>query len=278
MSKFVDAPTLNRKNISRLLNKFHQPGARNNLPHHRKHTALTLETLTMVSNTLSKTPNKSLPRVAKEQSVSYGTVHSATHALQFHPYHIRITYELLLLDPDQHLHYPNWLLTNFIPVPMQPTFLNDFFFSDEVWCSLSGYVDSQSKCYWVADNPLVHLEAPLHLEKIGIWNSLSGTKIIRPLSFTTTIAGEVHLNIIEQLVALLEETDHYCWFQQDNTHPHVARDTMAVLKSFSMTVLFHVVRGLLGFPDQSPLDYLRGYLEDECIHQRQQLLSTWRRI
>ncbi len=79
----------------------------------------------MVSSSLSETPNKSLQRVAKEQNVSYGTVHRATHALQFHPYCIRATHELSPFDPDQHLHYCNWLLTNFMAVPMQPTLLND---------------------------------------------------------------------------------------------------------------------------------------------------------
>ncbi len=126
-SKFVDAPTLNRKNISRFVNKFYQTGIVNNLPRHITHTALTPETLAMVSNTLSKTPNKSLQRVVKEQNVSYSTVHHATRVLQLHPYHIWVTHELSPLDPDQRLHCSNWLLTNFTPVPTQPTLLNDIF-------------------------------------------------------------------------------------------------------------------------------------------------------
>ncbi len=85
-SKFVDASTLNRKNISRLVYKFGQPGTVNNLPDHRTHTALTLETLAMVSSSLSEARNKSLWRVAKEQNVSYGTAHCATCAPQLHPY------------------------------------------------------------------------------------------------------------------------------------------------------------------------------------------------
>ncbi len=41
-SKFVDAPILNKKNISQLVHNFHQTGTVNNLPHHRTHVALTL--------------------------------------------------------------------------------------------------------------------------------------------------------------------------------------------------------------------------------------------
>ncbi len=113
------------------MNKFRQTGTVNNLSHHRTHTALTLETLAMVY-TLTKTPNKSLRRVAKEQNVSYGTAHHATHALQLHLYRIRVTHKLLPLDPDQCLHDHNWLFTNFMPVPTQPTILNNMVFAVQV--------------------------------------------------------------------------------------------------------------------------------------------------
>ncbi len=133
-----------------------------------------------------------------------------------------------MFDPNQQLHYYNWLLTNITPVLAQPTLQNDFFFFDEAWFSLSRYVNSQNNRYQAADNPHVNLEAPLHLEKIGVWCALSTNKIITPLFSTTTIKGEVYLNIIEQFVALLEETDRYGWFKQDNTCSHMATHTMAV--------------------------------------------------
>ncbi len=125
----MGAPTLNRKNISRLVNKFCLIGTVNNLHHHRMHTVLTPETLATALSTLSEMQNKSLRRVAKEQNVSYGiTAHHATGALQLHPYSIRVTRELSPLDSDQCLHYCNWLLTNFTTVPTQPTSLNNIFF------------------------------------------------------------------------------------------------------------------------------------------------------
>ncbi len=95
----------------------------------------------------------------------------------------------------------------------------------------------------------------LHLEKIGVWCLLSGTIIIGLFFFTTTITGEVYLNIIEQFVALLEETDRYCWFQQDNTCSHVAKDIMAVLKSFFDDRLISSGLWPSWSPELSPLDY-----------------------
>ncbi len=89
--KLVDAPTLNRKNILQLVNKFRLTGTVNNLPHHRMQTALTLETLATVSSMLSEMPNKLLHRVANEKNVSYGTAYCATRALQLHPCHIQLS-------------------------------------------------------------------------------------------------------------------------------------------------------------------------------------------
>ncbi len=81
--------------------------------------------------------------------------------------------------------------------------------------------------------------------------------------FTTTITGEVYLNIIEQLVALLEETDCHYWFQQDNMHPHVARDAMAVLKFFFNDCLISSSLWPPWSLDVSSLDYfLWGHLKN----------------
>ncbi len=91
---------------------------------------------------------------------------------------------------------------------------------------------------------------------ISIW------KILR--YWHSLITGEVYLNIIEQFVALLEETDLCCWFQQDNAQSHVARDTMAVLKSFFNDRLISSGLWPPRSPDLSPLDYfLWGYLKDQ---------------
>ncbi len=68
---------------------------------------------------------------------------------------------------------------------------------------------------------------------------------------------------------LLEETDRYCWFQQDNARAHVAKDTMAALKSFFDDRLSS---GLWPprSPDLSPLNYfLWGYLGDRVIKHTQ---------
>ncbi len=160
-SKSVNVPTLNGKNISWFVNTFRQTGTVNNLPHHRMHSALTLKTLVMVLSMLSETPNKSLWRVAKEQKVSYCTAHCAACALQLHPYRIWVTHKPSPLDLDQYLHYCNWLSTNFMPVPMQPTLLNDIFFQWSVVFTIWVH-NSQNNSYGAADNSHVYLETLLY--------------------------------------------------------------------------------------------------------------------
>ncbi len=66
------------------------------------------------------------------------------------------------------------------------------------------------------------------------------------------------MNVENVAVALLEETDCYCWFQQDNARLHVARDTMALLKSFFDDRLISSSLWPPRSPDLSPLDNLWG--------------------
>ncbi len=103
-------------------------------------------------------------------------------------------------------------------------------------------------------------------KKICIWCALSGTKIIGTLFFTTTITGEVYLNIIEQFIALLEETNRYCWFQQDDPHPYVAKDSKAVLKSFFNDRFISSGLWPLRSLHLSPLDYFLWRYRNDRVY------------
>jgi hypothetical protein len=41
------------------------------------------------------------------------------------------------------------------------------FYSDEVWYTLSGYMNSQDNRYWSTENPHAVYEVPLHDLKVG---------------------------------------------------------------------------------------------------------------
>jgi hypothetical protein len=68
--------------------------------------------------------------------------------------------------------------------------------SDEAWFHLSGHVNSQNTRYWEAENPRLLHEQPLHNQKIGVWCAVSGTRIIGPIFFDSTVNTEVYMNIL----------------------------------------------------------------------------------
>ena len=72
-----------------------------------------------------------------------------------------------------------------------------YFMSNEAWFHLSGYVNSQNTRYWSFENlPVIH-ETPLHDLKIGVWCTVSGTKIVGPIFFESTENTDVYLHILD---------------------------------------------------------------------------------
>jgi hypothetical protein len=57
------------------------------------------------------------------------------------------------------------------------------FYTDEAWCHLSGYVNSQNNRYWSAENQHSVHKVPFHDVKIGVWCAISAHRIIGPVFF-----------------------------------------------------------------------------------------------
>ena len=55
--------------------------------------------------------------------------------------------------------------------------LDDWYWPDEAWFHLDGYVNSQISRYWLTDNPHVLHESPLHAQKPGVWCAMSRKRI-----------------------------------------------------------------------------------------------------
>jgi len=54
--------------------------------------------------------------------------------------------------------------------------LDSWFFTDEAWFRLSGYINSQTRKMWGAENPHELQANSLHLSKLGLVDSVSGKK------------------------------------------------------------------------------------------------------
>ncbi len=61
-----------------------------------------------------------------------------------------------------------------------------FFFFDEAWVHLDGYMNSQNYRFWASENPEAFVENGIHPQKIGIWRAISYRYVVGPLLLSAT--------------------------------------------------------------------------------------------
>jgi hypothetical protein len=121
---------------------------------------LTEEKVTDINAAMMKSPKKSVRRLSSQSGVSVGSVHKALkRSLKMHPYKIRIVHKLLPGDGVTRLHYCHWFMESVTPDGDE---LDDWYWSDEAWFHLDGYVNSQNLQIWSTENPHALHESPLY--------------------------------------------------------------------------------------------------------------------
>ncbi|GFV77642.1 DUF4817 domain-containing protein [Trichonephila clavipes] len=124
-------------------------------------------------------------------------------------------------------------------ITVVPNFHKRILFSDEARFWLNGYVNKQNCRIWSKANPQVHVETPLHPEKLTVWCEL--------------------------------------WFQQDGATCHTARATIDLLKdTFGDRLISRF--GPVNWPprscDLTPIDYfLWGYVKSLVYADKPQTLD-----
>ena len=76
------------------------------------------------------------------------------------------------------------------------------FFTDEAYCHLSGFINTQKSQFWCAQNPHAFHESPLHNEKIGVWVGMSRRHVVGLISLSRRLStpnGTVTLLCIPSL-------------------------------------------------------------------------------
>ncbi len=121
---------------------------------------------------------------------------------------------------------------------------DNFYFSDEMRFALDGYINSQTYCVWLSENPRAYIDKGLHPAKIGVWYSISRKRIIGPIFFTTIVDSNAYCNIIYQFITLLNEDERYIYFEQNGARAHTSKQTWHFYMNFSMTVTFPLGYGL----------------------------------
>ncbi|GFV24974.1 transposable element Tc3 transposase [Trichonephila clavipes] len=158
-------------------------------------------------------------------------------------------------------------------------------FSDEAHFWLNGYVNKQNCRLWSEANPQVHVETPLHPEKLTVWCALWAGGIIGPYFFkndeghNVTVNGDRYRAMITNF--FIPELNNHdvqeLWFQQDGATCHTARATIDLLKDTFGDCLISRF-GPVNWPprscDLTPLDYfLLGYVKSLVYADKPQTLD-----
>jgi hypothetical protein len=55
--------------------------------------------------------------------------------------------------------------------------LDDWYWTDETWFHLNGYVSAQNTRIWSVETPHTLRKAPLHSQKVGVWTAISQKRV-----------------------------------------------------------------------------------------------------
>lgn len=245
--------------------------------HGRNRSIRTPENVERVRAAVLRSPHRSAQRHALALGISDRSVRRMLHMdLNFHPYKIMITQELIQTDYERRKNLCEQLLTQIAPEAV-------FFSSDEAHFHLNGTVNKQNFRYWASDNPQVIHERPLHSPKLTVWCAVSQLGVIGPYFFeeggvTSTVTSDRYVsmlsNFVHPKIEEIVETEGLAdlWFQQDGATAHTALKSLTVLRRMFPGRLVSL-RGDLEWPARSPdlsiCDFfLWGYVKEKVFKHR----------
>lgn len=252
-----------RHTVRSLIDKFRETGSVEDAPKSGRNKILTADKLGDISDRMARSPTKSVRRLAIQSGISVGSAHSAVRkSLALYPYKVTAMHELKETDKGKRLQYCMWFKDFVIHYD---NILEKTFFTDEAWFNLSGYVNSQNRRIWCAENPHEYVQKPLHSQKIGVWCAISKRRIIGPIFFNDNVNSDLYLDhIIHPFIGELnEEERESAWFQQDGATAHTSNKSLRVLRQhFGERIISKGIWPSRS-PDLTPPDYyLWGKLKD----------------
>jgi hypothetical protein len=98
------------------------------------------------------------------------------------------------------------------------------FLTVDAWFYLSGYFHSQNSRLWSATNPHEFKNTPLHDEKVGVWCTVSRSRVVGLIFFDDTINSErSYEEILYPFIGHLNEDEIACgYFQQVGATAHIS--------------------------------------------------------
>lgn len=272
--KFPGVPLPSKKSVHCLIEKFRETGSVLDAPRCGRPSIINADKLSRISASVTRSPSKSLRKLAQEENVALATVHKVVKkTFKLFPYKVTAVQQLQLLDSEKRLRYCEWF-QDFIE-RKTIDILDVTFFTDEAWFHLSGYINSQNSRLWSSTNPHALHETPLYDQKVGVWAAVSRRRIVGPIFFDSTINSERYCSILYEFIQLLEEDEiMYSWFQQDGATAHTAANSMQLLDEFFGERIISKNVWPPRSPDLSPLDfYLWGAAKSKVYCDRPRTLN-----
>lgn len=120
--------------------------------------------------------------------------------MSFHPYKMRITQELTVIDREKRVEHATNMLNI---IEANPDFLSRLIFSDECHFEQHGQVNHQNFRYWSTDRPEnFYREAPLHSPRLTVWAGISKAGIVGPFFTRQTVNQHRYLSLLRNQVRL----------------------------------------------------------------------------
>ncbi len=158
-TEYEDAQVPNKSPISWLVKKFREMGSVMNAPKNRMCTVLTPEKVEENGAAFSDTPHSSIRKMVRWTGTSMKSTHHATRLLKLYPYRVSVLHEVNPAHCPKRIEFCKWFLHL---SPNNITEFDKFFFSDETWVQVDGYVNIQNYRTWSTENPHEYREAGLH--------------------------------------------------------------------------------------------------------------------
>jgi hypothetical protein len=138
----------------------------------------------------------------------------ATQLLQLRLYKTTVIHALQQHDPLR-VQFCSLFLQSVVEGKINPQLP---FFSDKAHFHLQGYISVQNNHYWSSQHPHLIHEVPLQPVKVGVWCTVSATRIVGPAFFNKTINCKryVQVNLAHFFPQLTAEKILYAWIQQDS--------------------------------------------------------------
>jgi transposase len=256
--------------VNRIINNFDNHGSVSRKPGSGRPSKVNDQNnIDIIQEAIITTPSNSTRKLAVQTGFTRNVVHTILRKkLNFFPYKVRRSHELLPGDTARRTHFCEWFMENVAPDD------DRIFYTDEAWVLLSTGPNRQNYRLWSPDNPHENFQMPLHSQKLGIWGAISRRRIYIHF-FNFTVTAPRYMEIIDDFIDNMSlEERGTCWFQQDGAPAHTANITLNYLEELFQGRV--ISKGLWPprSPDFNPCDYfLWGAIKENIFAKKPQTID-----